>query len=199
MNANPMNWGMKWALLIGASIVITASSCTKCDGGKAEILIAAYYLSPDGADSTLIDNAIIRMVCNTDQYPGGSAGLYDVIDTTDYTGKVEFEGLRRRQYFFYATANRDVSVNIEDGDTLWDDLLADSPLLWNTIWYTTHFPYSDSASIAELTDFKLYVKDIMNTQAISGTNTMEITNRQGETTLGIVLCPTGGTTCVDAN
>ncbi|MCH7535089.1 MAG: hypothetical protein IH948_05000 [Bacteroidetes bacterium] len=217
-----MNWGIKWAVVFGLAIIIAVPACQKCDNGKAKILVAVYQLNV--ADSTLITDAVVRVKCGTCEDPG-TDGDYDYFDTTDYTGKVEFNDLKRRKFFFYVTA--EVSTGVLDtinGIINWDNdtinwgtlvngvitwgnlpkngmidtvkLYKNDITLYEKVKLLRENPDTTALTPKESISMKLYVDDLYYKKIISGTNCLEITNRQGETTLGVVLCDAGKNNCV---
>ncbi|NQY68678.1 MAG: hypothetical protein HRT72_13270 [Flavobacteriales bacterium] len=184
--------GFKWTLACCAIIMSLISSCEDCDKGKAQILVAVYRIN--GLDSILVKQADVYLKCGATTSPGTEPAQYGHHDTTDYTGKVLFKDLSRNDYFFYATAEipNDI-VDVYNGDTNWTLMNTADLALFNRMyekdpaWGSEADTARSAQDSVDILAMDTYLNHIYKTTTITGHNTMAITNKQGETTLGVVL------------
>lgn len=82
-------------------IVIAFASCNKAGtGGKAQLNVHVMRKKTE----TAVPKATVYIKYDANEYPGDSPGNYDASVTTDNGGYVEFPGLRRGNYYLYATS-----------------------------------------------------------------------------------------------
>lgn len=99
-------------------IVIMLASCEKAGtGGKAQLNVHVMRKSTE----TAVPEATVYIKYNANEFPGDSPGNYDASVTTDKAGYVEFNGLRRGNYYLYATS-LDTATGIETSGGIYFDI-----------------------------------------------------------------------------
>lgn len=108
---------MRTCLLVLIAITGSVVSCTKPGtGGKAKLNIHVVHETT----GNVVPGAVVYIKYGTSEFPGGDPSYYDDKRTADNSGRCEFEGLKRGNYYLYAQGVHPPSSTITAGGIAFD-------------------------------------------------------------------------------